>query len=128
MKKTPLALLKIQGSYLLITSLWSLIDIQSFMEITGPKTDLWLVKSFSLILICVAVSCLYSGFSKHFSPAVHLMAFSTAMVLFTIDVYYPLKGVIRKVYLADGYVHLIFLILWIIHFFRMRTSENTHPL
>jgi hypothetical protein len=124
MKNSPSALLKIQGFYLLITSLWSLLDIHSFMKITGPKTDLWLVKSFSLILICIALSCLYSGFTRQFSPAVYLMASSIALVLFAIDVYYPLKGVIRKVYMADGYVHLIFLILWTVSFFRMRSSET----
>jgi hypothetical protein len=49
-----------QGSYYLITGLWAILDIKSFMTITGPKCDVWLVKMLGLSFV-------------HFSIFVHLI-------------------------------------------------------
>lgn len=48
-------LLWIQGLYLLFTALWALIDIDSFMRLTGPKTDIWLVKTVSVLLLAIGL-------------------------------------------------------------------------
>ena len=34
-----------QGAYYALTALWALVHVRSFQAITGPKTDLWLVKT-----------------------------------------------------------------------------------
>jgi hypothetical protein len=33
----------IQGLYYLLSGLWPLLHLDSFIAITGPKTDLWMV-------------------------------------------------------------------------------------
>jgi hypothetical protein len=37
-------LIWIHAVYTLLTAVWPLVDIKSFMIITGHKTDIWLVK------------------------------------------------------------------------------------
>lgn len=49
-----------QGLYTLLTALWGLLDIDSFMAVTGPKTDICLVKTVSVLLIAIAV-CMLSA-------------------------------------------------------------------
>ena len=40
-----LTLAMIQGAYFLATGIWPLLHLASFMRVTGPKTDRWLVKT-----------------------------------------------------------------------------------
>jgi hypothetical protein len=40
----------VQGIYFFLTGVWPLISMRTFLRITGPKTDLWLVKTVGLIL------------------------------------------------------------------------------
>src|SRR5437763_10359912 len=56
-------LIWIQGVYTLLTALWGLVDIDSFMAVTGPKTDIWLVKTVSVLLLPV-VLVLFSGLQE----------------------------------------------------------------
>lgn len=51
-------ILLIQGLYWLVTGLWGLIDIHSFMIVTGPKTDIWLVKTVSVLIVVISLSLL----------------------------------------------------------------------
>lgn len=53
----------VQGIYTLLTALWALVDIKSFMEVTGPKTDVWLVKTVAVVLLPIAVCFLWGLFS-----------------------------------------------------------------
>lgn len=48
-------LLWIQGAYTSLTALWGLIDIDSFMAVTGPKNDIWLVKTVSVVLLAIGI-------------------------------------------------------------------------
>jgi len=107
----PLALL--QGIYFLITGIWPLLHIDSFQKITGPKTDLWLVKTVGALLIPVAVT-LYSHRAiqgNHWHAVI--LGSLTALAFICIDFYYALNDVISDIYLADGMVELIFLTGWI---------------
>ncbi len=43
----------VQGIYFLVTGIWPLISMRTFLTITGPKTDLWLVKTVGLVLAVI---------------------------------------------------------------------------
>ncbi|VTR52312.1 Uncharacterised protein [Sphingobacterium thalpophilum] len=47
---------KIQGIYYCLTGIWPVIHISSFMAVTGPKTDLWLVKMVGLLSLAIGLS------------------------------------------------------------------------
>jgi hypothetical protein len=40
----------IQGIYFFVFGIWPILSMSTFLKITGPKTDLWLVKTVGLIL------------------------------------------------------------------------------
>jgi hypothetical protein len=39
-----------QGVYYLLTGVWPLPSIGSFQRVTGPKTDLWLVRTVGVLV------------------------------------------------------------------------------
>jgi hypothetical protein len=106
-------LLVTQASYYFITALWSLIHIDSFMFITGYKTDIWLVKTVGALLIPVSLTLAsYIVLQTDQRPAMLLGVLSTLSFI-GIDFYYYLRGVISYAYLADGVVQVAILIFWI---------------
>ena len=101
------------ATYILLTAIWPLIDIESFMEVTGPKRDAWLVKTVGALLIPVAAS-LYTYLILETDPMPAIvLGLLTALAFVTIDFYYALNDVIPDIYLADGAAQVIFSIAWI---------------
>ena len=45
-----LALAVLQGAYFGLTAAWALVHIDSFMRVTGAKTDVWLVKTVAALV------------------------------------------------------------------------------
>jgi hypothetical protein len=114
-------LLIIQGFYTFITALWAIIDIDSFMEITGPKTDLWLVKTVSIVLVAVGLTLLaHLKHSEHpVLPAIVLGCLTSAGLAF-IDFFYSSRNTISFVYATDGIIEVFFFIGWMIVLSRTR--------
>ena len=101
-------LLLAQGIFYLLTGIWPLLHIESFVLVTGPKTDIWLVKMVGLLSTAIALSIL-SQLAQKQRPL--LLSISTAISFFAIDLYYTISGTISKIYLADAAVELIFIII-----------------
>lgn len=47
----------LQGLFYLATGVWPLIHIDSFLAVTGSKTDLWLVYTVGLLVSVVGGCC-----------------------------------------------------------------------
>lgn len=105
-------LLLAQGVYSLLTALWGLIDIESFMAITGPKSDVWLVKTVSVLIIPISLCLLSYLITRSGFTQVAIVGITSAIGLGTIDFYYSLRDVISKVYLGDGFMQVLFLLMW----------------
>lgn len=98
----------IQGLYYLFTGIWPLIHIRSFMYVTGPKTDIWLVKMVGLLSVSIGIA-LISALKNKERPIA--LSGCTALSFLLIDCYYAFNGWISKIYLADAVLELIFLIM-----------------
>lgn len=96
-----------QGVYYLLTGIWPLISVTSFMAVTGPKTDIWLLKTFSIQICMMGIVLAYASLDKEFKPAVVLLSLLTAAGFIIADVFYVIKGVIPPIYLADAFIELI---------------------
>lgn len=107
------ALLWIQGVYTLLTALWGLIDIDSFMAVTGPKTDIWLVKTVSTVLLAIAITLISYIYVKSDPLPAILLGFFTSAGLAAIDFYYSGRDVISPVYALDGMAEVLFALAWI---------------
>jgi hypothetical protein len=106
-------LLWFQGVYTLLTAIWPLIDIQSFLWASGPKTDIWLVKTVGACLTAIALSLLSFLFvSTHPLPAI-VLGGCTAVGMACIDFYYTFTNTISAIYLWDGTLETAFALTWI---------------
>ena len=85
-----------QGVDFLVTRLWSLVSIETFQRVTGPKVDLWLVNTVGVIV------------------AVILVAVGSAASLAGVDVIDVAKGVMARIDLLDALVEVGPMIWWLI--------------
>ena len=100
-----------------------LVDIDSFMMVTGPKTDIWLVKTISVLLIPIVV-CLGAALFLKLQPLpVLLVGSCTAAGLAAIDFYYTANRTIKWVYAVDGVLEILFLLTWIYLLLHWRKLE-----
>jgi len=98
-----------QAVYYLATGIWPVAHIQSFVEVSGPKVDLWLVKMVGLLTVSIGLTLFYAAFS-HPRTAL-LLGIVSAMSYCFIDIYYSLNKVIPHIYLADAIIEAIIIIL-----------------
>jgi hypothetical protein len=112
-RKLYITLIIAHGLYILVTALWPLLDIKSFMEVTGPKNDIWLVKTVGVLLIPIVI-CLFSALFLETHPVpVILVGISCSAGLAVIDFYYTSNKTIRGIYAWDGVLEIIFLTGWV---------------
>jgi hypothetical protein len=109
-------LFNFQGIYYVLAGIWPVFDIHSFMLVTGPKTDIWLVKTVGLLSFSIGLSLLF--LKKYRIPPV--LNGLSAMSFLLIDVYYASIDRISNIYLADAVLELIFIVGAIIMFIRQR--------
>jgi hypothetical protein len=82
------------------------------MKVTGRKTDIWLVKTVSALILAVGVVLGYAARRAEPTPEVPLLAVGSAAGLATIDVIYVGKGRISPVYLLDAVAEVGLIGLW----------------
>jgi len=120
---TPL--LWIQSTYTFLTAVWPLVHIESFMAVTGYKTDIWLVKTVGALLIPIALCMFVHLFIRTDRRPVMILGGATALAFICIDFYYALNDVISDIYMADGAVEAVFLLAWIYIAFSMVNKKST---
>lgn len=112
--KTVSGFLKLILVYQLATSCWALLDLDSFMAVTGYKTDQWLVKTVALLLLCLNAPVFYCLLKNNLPRILEGQQISMSTALIAVDVYYSLTGVISKIYLLDAHVQFVAILLWLI--------------
>lgn len=113
---TPEALAMIQGGYFLLTGVWPLFSINTFMAVTGPKTDLWLVKTVGAVLAVIGAALITAGAEEEVTPAIALLAAGSAAALAAVDVVYASRRIISRIYLADAAAEAALIICWAIFY------------
>ncbi|CCF84645.1 hypothetical protein [Nitrolancea hollandica] len=101
-----------QGAYYLATAFWSMVSMRSFQWVTGPKTDVWLVRTVALLLMVIGTVLTVAGFRKQTGPESPLLGTGSAATLAGIDIVYAAKGRISRIYFLDALVELGFLVAW----------------
>jgi peptidoglycan/LPS O-acetylase OafA/YrhL len=118
-----IVLLWVQGLYFLITGVWPLVSIQTFMAVTGPKfdhephgndNDHWLVYTVAVLIVAGALAMLYSAWKKRCPVEVVIVALGMAIGLTMIDVIFVSRGVIAPIYLADAAAEVVLIAAWLI--------------
>jgi hypothetical protein len=111
-----------QGIYYLITAVWPILHIESFMWVTGPKFDIWLVKTVSVMILASGLCIFLAGLNRRITPEIVLLAVGCALGLSIIDIYYSFTGTISKIYLLDAVPEIILALTWLIAYFRSQNN------
>jgi hypothetical protein len=98
--------IQLQALYYLATGLWPLIHLPSFMALTGPKRDTWLVQTFGALVTAIGGTLLSSRRRSERTAAARLAVVS-ALTLAAADTWFVAQGRIRPVYLADAALELM---------------------
>lgn len=117
-------LLKAQGIYYLLTGIWPILSMKTFLWVTGPKTDLWLVIVVGSLISINGATFLCSALFEKRNTAVGLLAAVMALALAILEILYYAKGIISPVYLLDATLELCIFMVWIAIFkMPLRTSD-----
>ncbi|HEX5809283.1 MAG TPA: hypothetical protein VFY25_11495 [Anaerolineales bacterium] len=110
----------VQGMYFFITGVWPLISMSTFLKITGPKTDLWLVKTVGLILSVIGIVLIVAWINAEIHTSIVILGIGSALSLAIVEFIYVAKRVISPIYLADAIAELILIGWWVVSivFFR----------
>ena len=103
-----------QGIYFLVTGLWPIVHLTSFMAVTGPKSDHWLVRTIGALIMAIAIPLLIAAVKKEINFSLITMAILSAIGLTIIDIYYVSVKVISPIYLADAIAETLIIIGWIL--------------
>src|SRR5436190_16873338 len=104
-------LLWIQGAYFLITGIWPLVHIESFIAVTGPKTDHlitaqegdhWLVMTVGVLITAAAIPMLVAAWRRSEAIETAILAIGCSVGLTAIDIIYVWRGPIGPIYLMDA--------------------------
>lgn len=113
-----------QGLFYLVTGIWPLVHIRSFVWVTGPKTDLWLVKTAGVLITVAGMVLSLAAFRRQPAPEIPLLATGSAAGLTGIDLVYVAKKRISPVYLLDALVEVVLIGLWSSYLYKLRKETN----
>lgn len=114
----------LQGVYYLAFGLWPLFSMATFVAATGPKTDVWLVKTVGLLLVIPGLVLILAAYRRQIDLPIVTLGIGVALVLISIELVYVFSKVISPIYLVDTIFQILFIIGWL----RRRTVSITHSL
>lgn len=107
--------LRVQGAYYVLTGAWPLLSIGTFQAVTGPKTDLWLVKMVGILAVVIGAALLVAARGGRPGTETVTLAAGTGIGFASVDLVYSLAGRISLVYLADVPPELFFVGAALVH-------------
>ncbi len=112
-----------QGIFYIVTGVWPLVSIGSFQRVTGPKTDLWLVKTAGVLITAIGGVLTMAGLRRTVQPEIPVLGAGAAAGLTAIDVIYVAKGRIASVYLLDALAEVALIAAWLFAWREQDKSE-----
>jgi hypothetical protein len=102
-----------QGVYYLATGIWPLLSPKTFQKVTGPKHDIWLVKTVGVLVSVIGGVLVLAGLRRQTTREVPLLAVGSAAALGAIDVIYASRGRISSIYYADAAAEAALIVAWL---------------
>jgi hypothetical protein len=104
----------VQCAYFLVTGLWPLVHIDSFLAVTGPKDDIWLVETVGVLVAAIGASLGLVAARGQVSAEIVTLAILSALGMGVIDAIYALRGRISTIYLLDALAEAVLVAAWAI--------------
>src|SRR5687767_2403465 len=108
----PETLAAVQAAYFFLTGVWPIVHVRSFMAVTGPKRDVWLVKTVGALITVIAVVIAMAAWRRAVSAEIVTLAIASAAALTAVDVWYVARRVIAKIYLVDAVAEVLLIAAW----------------
>ena len=121
-RRSLIVLAAIQGAFYVATGVWGLVDLASFQAVTGPKNDLWLVRTVAVLVLVVGSVLLVAAARLRVTFEMVLLAMGCALGLTVIDVAYVTAGAIGPVYLLDAAAEVALALAWGVAAWRARND------
>jgi hypothetical protein len=114
-----------QAAYYLATGLWPLVSPRTFQLVTGPKRDVWLVKTVGSLIAVTGVTLGAASRERATlrSPAITALAVGNALSLAAVDCMFVARRRISRVYLVDAVAELALVSGWLL----ARTRRDRQP-
>ncbi|MGV3484401.1 MAG: hypothetical protein ACO1RT_08285 [Planctomycetaceae bacterium] len=71
----------LHGAFYFLTGIWPIISIDTFQRVTGPKTDLWLVRTIGAVLAVIGLALGVAGYRDSPTPEIMVLALGAAAAL-----------------------------------------------
>jgi hypothetical protein len=114
------------GLYYLLSGVWPLLSITSFQLVTGPKTDIWLVKTIGLLLMVSGFVLALAAYRRRINLEIVVLAIGDALALILVELVYWSSGTISAIYLLDAVLEVLLIIGWILMWHRTKKSSEMH--
>ena len=101
-ERSSVLVLRMQGVYYLVTGVWPLVHMGSYLAVTGYKHDLWLVRTVGLLITVCALSLLVAARARRVTAEIVILASGFALSMAAVDVACVSQSVIPRIYLADA--------------------------
>lgn len=101
-----------QGVYYILTGVWPLISMSTFLRVTGPKYDLWLVNTVGILVLVSGLVIFLAALRWKVTNEILLLAVGSALGLCAIDIIYVSIERILPIYLADATAEIILVVLY----------------
>jgi hypothetical protein len=103
-----------QAAFYVATGIWPLLHLPSFLAVTGPKVDVWLVLTVGALVGVTGVALGLAALRRRLSPEWAILAAGQAASLAAIDIVFVARERIRPIYLADAAVEIGLIVAWLV--------------
>jgi hypothetical protein len=104
----------VQGIYFFVFGIWPIVHMKSFLLVTGPKTDLWLIKTVGILLAVIGVILVMAQVRAEINASIIMLAIGSALSLALVEFIYVAKRVISPIYLGDAFAELLLTGWWVV--------------
>jgi hypothetical protein len=111
-----------QSAYFLLTGLWPLLHLRSFLAVTGPKDDIWLVETVGVLVAAIGGGLGLSAVRGRVTAEIIIIAVASGLGLAIIDSIYVARDRIRAIYLLDVAVEALLISGWAYCVWRARRT------
>lgn len=80
------------------------------MAATGPKVDIWLVKTVGVLVLAIGLAELVAVWRDELVMSVGVLALTSSSFLIGIDIYYSSIRRISRIYLVDAAIQVLLLL------------------
>lgn len=96
-----------QAAYYIASGVWPLVSMKTFTAVTGPKTDLWLVKTVGMLAVANGIAIGVGALGEDDATiALRTLSTASALAFATVDIVYAARRTISPIYLADAVLEL----------------------